>query len=75
MQRRTTVSVLYFSLASLWGFMAGACGILGSLVMIGRPFQPTLFAGIAIAACAALAIGGGAVTQAAYRQTRTRRSR
>jgi hypothetical protein len=58
---------LYFTLASLWGFVAGSGTILVGLAALGRPLRldPTLT--LVLAGAGGLALLGGFVASAAYR--------
>jgi hypothetical protein len=64
---RSRLRALYFSLAALWGFLAGTGAVLVGLSSMGRPVDlggPGL-AFVSVAAVASLA--GGVVVAAAYR--------
>jgi hypothetical protein len=69
------VRLVYFSMASLWGFLIGTLGMLGGLAALNRPLEPSApIVGVVIGA-ALLALGGGLVVAAAYREATGRGSR
>jgi len=59
--------VVYFALASTWGFLSGTVGLLIVSGMVGRPLglKPVVLSALGIAGV--LAIAGGAVAARAYR--------
>ena len=65
--RRRRIRLVYFMLASVWGFMTGTAAILGGLAAVGRPltFEPQVAAVFTLAT--AIAILGGVVAARAYR--------
>jgi hypothetical protein len=66
--------MLYFSLAAVWGFLAGTGAVLVGLTAVGRPARLGAL-GVAVVIGAALAaVVGGFVAAAAYRAA-TRRLR
>ena len=66
--RRQRIRLVYFGLASLWGFLIAAATILGGLVFVGHPLQLTPGVGGLLATAALLAALGGGVASQAYRQ-------
>lgn len=67
--------LFYFGLASLWGYLLGAGMFAAGSAAEGRAIHVgTMTMGIAIAG-AGLALGGGLLASAAYREARRRRGR
>ena len=60
--------MIYFTIASLWGFLVGTAALLGGLVVAGRPLSLSLPVALALALAAAVALVGGFVASSAYRQ-------
>lgn len=73
-QRRGRLRAFYFSLASLWGFMAGSAAVLIGLMLVGRPAGLGSRGAFYVACAALLALVGGLVVAAAY-HTASRRLR
>lgn len=67
--------LIFFSLASIWGFIAGAGGLLAALSVAGQPVQPGVGAIPGLIPALALAVTGGAVIAAAYRESKHRSRR
>ena len=67
-KRRSKLRFFYFGLASVWGFLIGTASILGTLTYLGRPVQldPLLLA--LLASTGLVALAGGGVAAAAYRE-------
>jgi hypothetical protein len=65
---------LYFSLAALWGFLAGTGAVLVSLAAVGRPTGIGTSGGVCVLCAAVVALAGGLVAATAYRSA-TRRWR
>lgn len=65
----------YFSAAALWGFLTGTGSVLVGLSLVGSPFQPGRLGLVLILGAAGLALLGGLVSSAAYRQAGQRRRR
>ena len=65
--RRRRLRLVYFALASIWGFLAGTAAIVVGLAVTDQPvrFAPWLVLALGVAALAAVV--GGAVAAAAYR--------
>ena len=65
--------IVYFSIASVWGFAMGTAAVLGSLSMLDLelPEDSTITFMVALAAIAAIV--GGAITAMAYRDAVGRR--
>ena len=68
------VRLFYFGLAALWGFIAGATAVGAALRAMGQPidFNPVLVGALVFGGL--LAVAGSAVSAAAYREARRRRS-
>jgi hypothetical protein len=69
---RRRLRALYFSLAALWGFLAGTGAVLIGLRTVGQPtgLAPRCVAFVAVAAV--LSLVGGLVAAAAYRSASRR---
>ena len=67
-KRRSKLRFFYFGLASVWGFLIGTASILVTLTYLGRPVQldPLLLA--LLASTGLVALAGGGVAAAAYRE-------
>jgi hypothetical protein len=67
--------IVYFGIASIWGFIMGTAAVLGALSMLDLqlPEDPTITLMVALAAIAAVV--GGAITAMAYRDAVGRRQR
>ena len=70
--RRRRLRAVYFSLAALWGFLAGTGAVLVGLVAVGRPTGMGARGGICVACAAVVALLGGLIAAMAYRSA-TRR--
>lgn len=66
--------LLYFSLASLWGFLIGTATLLYGFSLAGHHLEPSPVAIVAMSAAVVLAVVGGVITSRAYREA-TRRGR
>lgn len=66
--------LLFFGLAAVWGFLTGATGLLAAMSVAGQPVQPGLRVISGLVPALLVAIGGGCVMAAAYRESK-RRSR
>jgi len=60
--------VLYFALASVWGFAAGSVAVLAGFNSLGRPIRFDSGLGVTLGVAAAIAIFGGVVVSLAYRE-------
>ena len=67
-RRRRRLRIIYFTLASVWGFMTGTAAILGSLAAAGRPLFLGPRVGAVLAASVLVALFGGFVAARAYRE-------
>ncbi len=65
---------MYFSLASLWGFLIGTATLLYGFSLAGHHLELDPVAIVAMAAAVVLAVVGGVITARAYREA-TRRGR
>ena len=65
---------LYFSLAALWGFLAGTGAVLIGMAAVGRPTGMGARGGLCVLCAAVIALAGGLVAATAYRSA-TRRWR
>jgi len=64
--------MVYFGLASLWGFCIGTAAILIGLNLMETPLRPDPTLMAAIAAAAVLALVGGIIAAIAYRDAARR---
>lgn len=64
---RGRVRMLYFSLAALWGFLAGTGAVLVGLTAVGRPARLGPLGVAVVLGAAIAAVAGGFVAAAAYR--------
>jgi uncharacterized membrane-anchored protein len=64
--------IVFFTLASVWGFIAGVTGVLASLSAVGQNLQarPAIIWGLIPAII--LTLAGGFVAAAAYRESKLR---
>jgi len=67
LSRHGRLRLIFFSVASIWGFLIGTAAVLGALIIQDPGFSiaPTLAAALAVAALVALA--GGLVAARVYR--------
>jgi hypothetical protein len=65
--RRLRLHAVYFSLAAIWGFLAGTGAVLVGLAAVGRPTRLGPGATLLVGCAAILALLGGLVAAAAYR--------
>jgi hypothetical protein len=70
--RRRRLRLVYFILASIWGFMSGTVALLASLVVLGQPLQLQTPVVLAMLIAALLALVGGVVAARAYREATQR---
>jgi hypothetical protein len=66
--------MLYFALASVWGFVTGSAAVLGGFVMVGRPVELGMTFGATLAIAVPIAMVGGAIVSLAYREAVRRQS-
>lgn len=69
---RTRLRRLYFSLAAIWGFLVGTGAILGGLAARGRPLRLDPIVAVLLLAAGGMALIGGIIAAAAYREARRR---
>lgn len=70
--QRRRLRLVYFSLASLWGFLMGTVTILFGFTLGGRRLELSPVAIVAMSAAIVLAIVGGMVASRAYREASRR---
>jgi hypothetical protein len=66
--RRHRLRLVYFILASVWGFLSGTVAVIVSLNVLGQPLEMQLPVALALGSAAVLALVGGAVAARAYRE-------
>jgi putative flippase GtrA len=66
--------LIFFNLASIWGFIVGVAGLLAGMSASGQPAQPGARIIVGLVVSFVLAAAGGFVMSAAYRESK-RRSR
>jgi len=64
--------LLFFSLASIWGFIAGVGGFLAAMSAAGQPVHPAAGAISGLIPALIVAAAGGFVIAAAYRESKRR---
>ena len=64
---RSRLRPVFFAIASLWGFVVGTVTIVGFLSLTGRSIQLDARTGTLLGIAAVLALVGGMVASAAYR--------
>jgi hypothetical protein len=69
---RSSRRLVFFGLASIWGFIVGAAGLLAAMSVAGQPVQPGFEAIPGLIPALALAVTGGVVIAAAYRESKSR---
>ena len=70
--QRSRLRVVYFSLASLWGFLIGTATLLFGFSLGGRRLELSPVAIVAMCAAVVLAVVGGVVASRAYREASRR---
>lgn len=70
----STRRLVFFGLASIWGFIAGIAGVLAAMSAAGQHMQPDVRVVPSLISALLLAFGGGLVVAAAYKESK-RRSR
>ena len=70
--QRRRLQLVYFSLASLWGFLIGTVALLFGFSLAGRRLELSPVAIVALSASIILAVVGGMVASRAYREASRR---
>ena len=70
--QRRRLRLVYFSLASLWGFLVGTVTLLFGFSLSGRRLELSPVAIVAMSAAIVLAVVGGMVASRAYREASRR---
>ncbi len=70
--QRRRLQLVYFSLASLWGFLIGTVALLFGFSLTGRRLELSPVAIVAMSASIVLAIVGGMIASRAYREAARR---
>jgi len=70
----STKRLLFFGLASIWGFIVGIVGLLAAMNAAGQHLEPDARVVPSLIPALLLAVGGGLVVAAAYKESK-RRSR
>lgn len=70
--RSSRIRLVYFLLASAWGFVTGTTAVAGLLAAVGRPLTLEPRSAVALAGAGVVALVGGVVASRAYRETRSR---
>ena len=70
--QRRRLQRVYFSLASLWGFLIGTATLLFGFSLSGRQLELNPVAIVAMSAAVVLAVVGGMVASRAYREASRR---
>ena len=71
--QRRRLRLLYFTLASLWGFLVGTAGLLIGFSSRGVPLDLGPVAILALSAASILAVVGGMIASRAYSEAARRR--
>ena len=71
---RSMRRVVFFGIASIWGFIAGVAGVLAAMSATGNPVSSRAAIALGLVPCAIMAVAGGFVIAAAYTEWK-RRSR
>ena len=66
----TARRLVFFTLASVWGFAAGVTGLLAALSAAGQPVHPSLGAIAGLIPAFIVAVAGAFVMTAAYKESR-----
>ena len=64
--------LLFFAVASVWGFIVGVGGFLAAMSAVGQPVHPSPLAIGGLIPSFIIAAAGGFVIAAAYRETKRR---
>ena len=70
--QRHRLRLVYFSMASLWGFLIGTVALLFGFSLAGRRLELSPVAIVALSASIVLAVVGGMVASRAYREASRR---
>ncbi len=70
--QRRRLQLVYFSLASLWGFLIGTVALLFGFSLAGRRLELSPVALVTLSASIVLAVVGGMVASRAYREASRR---
>jgi hypothetical protein len=62
--------LVFFALASIWGFIVGVCGFLAAMNAAGQPVHPSSAAISGLIPALIIAAAGGFVIAAAYRESK-----
>jgi hypothetical protein len=68
-----TRRLFFFALASIWGFIVGVGGFLAAMSAAGQPVHPGVSAIPGLIPGLVIAVAGGFVIAAAYRESKRRR--
>ena len=60
--------MVYFALASVWGFAAGSVAVLAGFNTLAQPFRFDSGLGLTLGIAVAIAIVGGVIVSLAYRE-------
>lgn len=66
----TARRLVFFTLASIWGFAAGVTGLLAAMSAAGQPVQPNRGAIAGLIPAFVVAVAGAFVMVAAYKESR-----
>ena len=69
---RSRRRMVFFALASAWGFFSGTSAVLVALMLLGRPVFLGSRLALTLAVAAVAAVAGGLVVAAAYRENSRR---
>jgi hypothetical protein len=64
--------LVFFALASSWGFIVGVCGFVAAMSAMGQPVHPGPGAITGLIPALIIAVAGGFVIAAAYRESKQR---
>ena len=65
-----TRRLVFFTMASLWGFTVGVIGVLAAMSAAGEPARPSMGAIVGLIPALILAVAGAFVMVAAYQESR-----
>jgi len=71
-RRRKALRMVYFGMASFWGFLVGTAALLVGLSIHDSPVRFSAGIGLFLSVAAIVAVIGGAVASKAYRQAASR---